>query len=148
MPPHDHPKTPPLTAAEKDLVRRWILAGAPSALPATLPVLPAPTATELARPKTTGLSIKEQAKQTSISLHEKEVPAGDVFALITKLSGIRIDYAKPEREPRLSIVLKHGTVFEALDYLVLCGNFSLTYTATGAKVGVNPPRVGDGEKKK
>jgi hypothetical protein len=140
MPPDDHPKTPPLTAAEKDTVRRWILAGAPSTLPAILPKLPnAPVAREATAAKPSNGSAKDIAKQTTITLEVKDQPAGEVFALIAKQSGITVDYATPAREPRLSIALKKGTAFEALEYLALCGNFSLRFQADRAIVGPNPP---------
>lgn len=140
MPPDDHPKTPPLTVEEKDIVRRWILAGAPSALPSNLPKrASAPVASKATASKQSGGSAKELAKQTSITLEVKDQPAGEVFAQIAKQSGIKVDYVTPAREPRFSIALKNGTAFEALEYLTLCGNFSLRFQADSAIIGPNPP---------
>ncbi len=138
MPPDDHPKTPPLTRGEKDLVRRWIAAGATSGLPATLPTLPE------ARPVATPgaamtLSARERATRATITLNVKERPAGEVFAEVTRLSGVPVTYSRPANEPRLSIVMKKGTVVEALSYLALCGNFSLKFEAEAAIIGPNPP---------
>jgi hypothetical protein len=138
MPPDDHPKTPPLTVAEKALVRRWISAGAPSALPAILPILP-----EEPLPQPVGSALaadaKDRAMTVKVSLRLINRPASEAFAEIATQTGIPVTYAKPEREPQLSIQLKNGTAFEALNYLALCGNLSLRFTTKAAIIGPNPP---------
>lgn len=139
MPPDDHPKTPPLTGEEKDVVRRWIQAGAPHELPAVLPqrsfATPAPAA------------VAKLPKDTRVTLDVRDKPAGEVFADIAKQSGLKIDYTAPKHEPHLSITLKNGTTIEALDYLVLCGNLTLVWEGGTAKVGANPRPQPAGEKK-
>lgn len=138
MPPDDHPKTPPLTATEKAIVRRWISVGAPSVLPAVLPLLPQDAPGKPVGP-TLGANAKDRAMTVTVSLKLMNRPAGKAFAEIASQTGIPVTYAKPEREPQLSIQLKNGTAFEALNYLALCGNFSLRFTAEAAIIGPNPP---------
>lgn len=125
MPPDDHPKTPPLTGEEKEVVRRWIQAGAPHELPAEMPkrsfTTPAPPPAN-----------SRTAARVTLDLRDK--PAAQVFAEIAKQSGLCIDYTAPAKEPRLSITLKNGTALEALDYLVLCGNLALSWEGETAKV--------------
>ena len=125
MPPDDHPKTPPLTGEEKEVVRRWIQAGAPHELPAELPkrtfTTPAPP------PAKTNTTAR-------LTLDLRDRPAAEVFAEITQQTGLRIDYTATPKEPRLSITLKNGTALEALDYLVLCGNLALSWEGETAKV--------------
>jgi mono/diheme cytochrome c family protein len=142
MPPNDNPKTPALTKAEKDSVNRWILAGAPSALPPNQPRTTTPTARpplSSASETTAWVSPKNLAMKTALTLDVKAQSAAEVFAQIAKQSGIRVDYTRPKHEPKLSMNLKGGTVLEALEYLVLCGNFSLSFNDEAALVGVNPP---------
>jgi hypothetical protein len=136
MPPDDHPKTPRLTPPEYDLVRRWIVAGAPSALPAVLPKL---VKTPPGEPGTDATAAKDLAARKRLTIEMKRRPAGEIVAEIATRSGLRVDYEKPAREPVLSIALKKGTVLEALDYLALCGNFALTFDAGAARLGPNPP---------
>ncbi len=138
MPPDDHPKTPPLTRTEKELVRRWITAGAPSLLPGTLPNHPAeqPAAPSNAAPNQ---EAKNRASRATIALNAKQLPAGEIFAEVARLSGIPVTYRRPDDEPQLSIVMKKGTVLEALNYLALCGNFSLIFAPDAAIIGPNPP---------
>ncbi len=126
MPPDDHPKTPPLTGEEKDIVRRWIQAGAPHELPAVLPkrlfAESAPSKTEA----DAGL------RQKKVTLDLRDQPASAVFAEIGRQSGLAIDYAAPKREPRLSITIKDGTAAETLEYLALCGDFALRWNGDTA----------------
>jgi hypothetical protein len=125
MPPDDHPKTPPLTGEEKEIVRRWIQAGAPHELPAELPK----------RTFTTPAPPPAKTQSTArVTLDLRDRPAAEVFAEITKQTGLRIDYTAPPKEPRLSITLKNGTALEALEYLVLCGNLALSWEGESAKV--------------
>lgn len=130
MPPDDHPKTPPLTGDEKDVVRRWIQAGAPHELPAVLPkrtfATPAP-----AKPKV--------IKDIRVTLDERNQPAGQLFADIAKQAKIEIAYTAPKHEPKLSITLKNGKLSEALDYLVLCGNLTLAWDGEKAVIGPHKP---------
>jgi hypothetical protein len=130
MPPDDHPKTPPLTGEEKDIVRRWIQAGAPHELPAALPKRSF-TVAEPAKPKST--------KDAKIALDVRDQPASQLFAEIANQAHIEITYTAPTNEPRLSITLKNGTLIEALDYLVLCGNLTLRWE--GEKVVICPPKL-------
>ncbi len=126
MPPDDHPKTPPLTAEEKDVVRRWIQAGSPHELPAELPkrlfTEPAPAKSAA----NAGLRL------TRISLDLRDHPASAVFAEVGRLSGVTIDYSAPANEPRLSITIEAGTAAETLEYLALCGNFALRWNGDTA----------------
>jgi len=130
MPPDDHPKTPPLTGDEKDVVRRWIQAGAPHELPAVLPkrtfVTPA-----AAKPKS--------AKDIRITLDVRDQPAGRVFADLAKQAHIEIAYTAPTNEPKLSVTFKNGPLNEALDYLVLCGNLTLRWEGEKAVIGAAKP---------
>jgi len=130
MPPDDHPKTPPLTGEEKDMVRRWIQAGAPHELPEVLPkrvfLDPPPSALAEGGAKN---------KRVTLDLHEQ--PASEVFAEIAKLSGVVIRYTASKNEPRLSIRVKNGTVGEVLDYLALNGNLVLRWNGETAQLG--PP---------
>ena len=141
MPPDDHPKTPPLTGDEKDIVRRWIQAGAPHELPAVLPKRSFATAS----PASANAAINVKTKR--ITLEVRDRPAGEVFADIDKQSGLQLHYTAPQHEPRLSITLKNGTIAEALDYLILCGNLTLTWDGATAKIGPNPPPQAAGAKK-
>lgn len=140
MPPDDNPKARPLTAEEKEIVRRWILAGAPSDIPAVLPTLgSAPVQSEKRATSPSRGSVHDRAKLTTLSLEARDRPAGEVFAEIAKQSGIKVEYVAPANEPRLSIALQNGTVLEALEYLALCGNFSLRFKINRAIIGPNPP---------
>ena len=138
MPPDDHPKTSPLSSREKNIVRRWIAAGAPFELPATLPKLPVedkvlPTAEQ------GGGNAKDLASKAFVTLDFKRRPAGEILGEIAKQSGIKVNYTQPEHEPLLSIQFKNGSVYDALNYLVLCGNLSLTFKSAEVIVGPNPP---------
>ena len=145
MPPDDHPKTPPLTAHEKDIVRRWINIGAPHELPAVLPTLPEEK-TAIPSPAA-AISAKDRATKKNITLSFKQKPAGEVFAEVAKQSGITVTYTAPaQHEPQLSIQLKNGSTFDALTYLALCGNFPLTFTNDAAVIGPNPPIAKKGDK--
>lgn len=126
MPPDDHPKTPPLTSEEKDVVRRWIQAGAPHELPA---VLPKRTFAAAAPAKA------KSPKDTRVTLDVRDQPAGQVFADIAKQAHIEIAYTAPKNEPKLSITFKNGPLNEALDYLVLCGNLTLRWEGDKAVIG-------------
>jgi len=126
MPPDDHPKTPPLTGEEKDIVRRWIQAGAPHELPTVLPkrtfLDPTPVSAS------TAVSVK--AKQ--VTLDQREQLPGMIFAEITKQSGVAIRYTAPKNEPHLSIRIQRGTVGDVLDYLALNGNLVLRWSGETA----------------
>ena len=130
MPPDDHPKTPPLTGEEKDVVRRWIQAGAPHELPAVLPKRTFAAAAP-AKPKT--------AKDTKITLDVRDQPASQLFAAIAKQAHIEIAYTSPTNDPKLSITLKNGSLSEALDYLVLCGNLTLRWEGDKAVIAPQKP---------
>ena len=136
MPPDDHPKTPPLTLREKDLVRRWIIAGAPSKLPETLPVLPEEKPAVVAV-KQSAATTKDLAMKTNISLDIKQKPGAEAFAELATKSGLRLNYTKPAHEPVLSIRLKNGSAFDALNYLALCGNLTLKFTDEAVDVVPN-----------
>lgn len=126
MPPDDHPKTPPLTGEEKDIVRRWIEAGAPHELPPVLPkrtfVTPAPAKAK-------------SPKDIRVTLDIRNLPAGQIFAEIAKQAQIEIAYNSPRNEPKLSITFKNGPLSEALDYLVLCGGLTLRWEGEKAVIG-------------
>lgn len=148
MPPSDS-KVPPLTAEEKELVRRWIAAGAPATLPAKLPTPKnEPARTDAPKPLTLAeqqalpavVAMREKARQARVTLDIKDQPAGEAFAEVAKAAGMKVAYAKPAQEPRVSIRLKNGTAFQALEYLALSGNFSLLFDEEGALIGPNPPR--------
>ena len=130
MPPDDHPKTPTLTGDEKDVVRRWIQAGAPHELPAVLPkrsfAAPAPAKAK-------------SPKDIRVTLDVRDQPAGQLFAEIAKQAHIEITYTAPKNEPKLSITLKNGKLSEALDYLVLCGNLTLAWDGEKAVIGPHRP---------
>lgn len=126
MPPDDHPKTPPLTGDEKDVVRRWIQAGAPHELPA---VLPKRTFAAPAPPKPKAI------KDIRVTLDVRDQPAGQLFADIAKQAKIEIAYTAPKNDPKLSITLKNGKLSESLDYLVLCGNLTLAWDGEKAVIG-------------
>jgi len=130
MPPDDHPKTPPLTAEEKDIVRRWIQAGAPHELPAVLPTrtFAAPAPAKAKSPK-----------DIRITLDVRDQPAGQVFADIAKQAKIEIAYTAPKNEPKLSIAFKNGPLNEALDYLILCGNLTLRWEGEKAIIAPAKP---------
>ena len=130
MPPDDHPKTPPLTGDEKDVVRRWIQAGAPHELP---PVLPKRTFAAPAPAKA------KSPKDIRITLDVRDQPAGQVFAALAMQAHIEIAYTAPTNEPKLSITFKNGPLNEALDYLVLCGNLTLRWEGEKAVIGVAKP---------
>lgn len=128
MPPDDHPKTPPLTGEEKDIVRRWIQAGAPHELPAVLPkrvfLDPLPVATNAAG----------SVKGKRVTLDQRDQPPGTLFGEITKQTGVVIRYTAPKNEPRLSIRINGGTVGEVLDYLCLNGNLVLRWSGETALI--------------
>jgi len=126
MPPDDHPKTPPLTGEEKDIVRRWIQAGAPHELPATLPKR------VFVEPPSSAAAAVANARQKRVSLDLRDQSAAMVFAEITRQARLDIHYTAPRNEPHLSITLQRGTAAEALDYLALCGNLVLTWSGDTA----------------
>lgn len=137
MPPYDQTKIARLTPDEVNSVRRWILAGAPSKLPAILPkpsnnIDPAVLSDE-------AYDVREKAKKARVTLDIAKQPVAVILQEITKKSGVEVDYVTPAKEPILNIKTKNGTVFEALEYLALCGNFSLTFTDTAPRIGPNPP---------
>jgi hypothetical protein len=137
MPPDDHPKTPRLTRDEYDHVRRWILQGCPTELPATLPKLgpklPIGALNQQAE------AIKYQTTQKRVTLKIVKRPVGEILAQIEKLSGIAIAYQQPEKEPVISITHLNAPVYDALRYVALKGNFSLTFNEGQPKIGQNPP---------
>jgi mono/diheme cytochrome c family protein len=130
MPPDDHPKTPPLTGEEKDIVRRWIQAGAPHELPA---VLPKRTFTSPAPAKA------KSPKDIRITLDARDQPAAQLLTEIAKQAHIEIAYTAPKNEPKLSITFKNGPLNEALDYLVLCGNLTLRWEGEKAIIAPAKP---------
>ena len=82
---------------------------------------------------------RERARQKLISIEARRRPIGEILAEIAKRSDIPIEYDKPEREPLATIVLKDGSVFDALQYLALRGNFALTFESGNPHLGPNPP---------
>ena len=138
MPPDDQTKFAKLNPAELDSVRRWIAAGAPEKLPAVLP-RPPTTGHLAAIPHADAVAARERARQKLVTIAAKNRPTGEVVAEIEKRSGIKIEYVKPAPEPLATINLKDGTVFEALHYLALRGNFALTFTTGDPRLGPNPP---------
>lgn len=130
MPPDDHPKTPPLTGEEKDVVRRWIQAGAPHELPA---VLPKRTFAAAAPAKA------KSSKDIRVTLDVRDQPAGQIFDDLAKQAHIEIAYIAPTNEPKLSITFKNGPLNEALDYLALCGNLTLRWEGEKAVIGLHKP---------
>ncbi len=138
MPPDDQTKFAKLKPGELDLVRRWILAGAPSKLPAILP-RPAVTSNLASVLNADAIAGRERARQKLISIEARRRPTGEILAEIAKRSDIPIEYDKPEREPLATIVLKDGSVFDALQYLALRGNFALTFESGNPHLGPNPP---------
>ncbi len=137
MPPSDQTKIARLTPDEVNTVRRWILANAPSKLPAVLPkpsnkVDPASLSEE-------AYAVSEKLKKTRVTLDISKQPAHAILKEITEKTKIEIDYIPLVKEPIVSIKSKNVTVFEALEYLALCGNFSLTFTDTQPRIGPNPP---------
>lgn len=115
MPPNDQTKFAKLKLGELDLVRRWILAGAPSKLPAILP-RPAVTSNLASVLNADAIAGRERARQKLISIEARRRPTGEILAEIAKRSGIPIEHDKPEREPLATIVLKDGSLFDAVQH--------------------------------
>ncbi|MBI4622381.1 MAG: hypothetical protein HY736_04050 [Verrucomicrobia bacterium] len=138
MPPDDQTKFAKLNPSEIDTVRRWILAGAPSKLPAVLPRPPV-TSNFASVLNADAIAARERARQKLITIEARQRPTGEILAEIRERSGITIEYEKPAREPLATIKLKDGTVFDALQYLALRGNFALTFSSGNPRLGPNPP---------
>ncbi len=135
MPPDDQPKNSPLTREEKDIIRRWIQAGAPHELPVVLPkrVSTAPPPRAEDKPAS--------ARNKRLTLDQREQPAGVIFGEITKQTGVIIQYRAPIKEPCLSIRVKDGTVSEVLGYLALCGNLVLRWNGDAAVISPVVPHA-------
>jgi mono/diheme cytochrome c family protein len=140
MPPSDQDKFLRLTPTEVNDVRRWIHAGAPSELPKVLPkldkskALPDPSALTPEQ-----YAMKEKCRQKRITLDLKKQPASAIIAEMEKQSGIKITYHQPKPEPVLSIKVTNQPLLDSLEYLMLLGNFSMSFRADSARLGPNPP---------
>jgi mono/diheme cytochrome c family protein len=137
MPPSDQTKFPRLTLDEVNDVRRWIAAGAPhEMLPKLNKTQAAPDPSVLSAE---AYAVKERCKTKRVTLDLKGVPMATILTEMEKQSGIKVLYLKPKTEPVLSMKVTNHTLLEALEYLVLLGNFSLRFSVEGPLVGANPP---------
>jgi mono/diheme cytochrome c family protein len=137
MPPFDQTEIRRLEPDEVNAVRRWIAAGAPTELPKELPKYREPVDPAYVSEEAILVQLKTKAKR--ISLEMSQEPLSTILSEIQKKSGIEIVYRKPTNEPKLSLKMKNRPVFEALEYLALCGNMALSFDAVHPKIGPNPP---------
>lgn len=130
MPPADS-DIQPLHSGELRVLREWIERGAPSNLPSDW--LKIAENHPIARPKpndepSTIASAKNPIKaDQTIKIELLRQPAKEIFAKLSRESGITIRYTQPAKEPVLSLRSKSSTLKEILDYLVLNGNLTLTW---------------------
>jgi mono/diheme cytochrome c family protein len=136
-PPEERKDIPRLTPDEVNAFRMWILAGAPTLLPKVLPEYVEVFDSSQITSAIEDLQTKAKRKRLSIEMVKK--PAGEIVAELRRLSEMEIDYNKPEIEPVLTIRLKQGTLYEAVSYIALNGDFSLTFTNDRPRIGPNPP---------
>ncbi len=142
MPPSDS-DIPPMTSAEKQVVRQWITAGAPYQVPkdwseiAARNAMPPPPKSSNPQPPDYTSVLPPEVANIEISLESLNMPAAAVFQQIEGQAKIKIQYERSNLDPNLSIRMKKGTVGEALRYLVLNGNLVLTWRENTIRIVSN-----------
>jgi hypothetical protein len=137
MPPYDQTEIRRLESDEVHAIRRWIDAGAPTVLPERLPEYKEPADPSITSDEAIQLQLRTKSKRITIDMTKR--PASEIISEIEKRSGIPIYYKKPANEPILSLTMKNRPVFDALEYIALCGNFSLRFDGKSPRIGPNPP---------
>jgi hypothetical protein len=82
-------------------------------------------------------AVREKVNKARVTLDTSKQLVQDILNAMIEKSMLEIDYVTPKSEPVLSIQAKKGTLLEALEYLALCGNFSLNFTDTKLRIGPN-----------
>jgi hypothetical protein len=131
MPPADN-DIAPMSAEEKQVIRQWIVQGAPHRLPkdwaeiAATQKLAVPKSNAPEPPKYTSVLPQDVAK-IEITIDAIDTHAKELFARIAEQAKVKIDFQQGTSDPKLSIRLTKGTLDEALKYLCLNGNLILKW---------------------